>query len=91
MSTKQNPIHTLSVGCVTAAIFRGASNDGHTFLYFELSRAWKASSGKKSFSTRFYGRNEKELCAAAQKASAWIRKNPQAADEGWQAHSAIAA
>ena len=91
MSSKQTPIHRVAVGPVTVDIFRGAANDGHTFLYYEVSRAWSASGGKKTnFSPRFYDRNEKHLCAAVQKASTWIRKNPQAADEGWDA-PAIAA
>ena len=86
MSSKaESNVHTVTVGPVVIDILRGASNDGHTYLYFQVSRAWQSGHGKKvNLSPRFYDRNEKDVLKAVQEASAWIRKNPQAADEGWQ-------
>ena len=84
-SKEESSVHTISVGPVVIEILRGAANDGHTYLYFQVSRAWQPARGKKvNLSTRFYDRNEKDLLKAVQEASTWIRKNPQAADEGWQ-------
>lgn len=84
MSAKPKPIHTFSVGPASVEIFRGVTNDGHSYLYFELARTWRAVNGSKvNKSTRFYDRNEKEACKAIKDASAWIRNNPKAADEGW--------
>ena len=39
-----NYITTIRDGAIAGSIFRGNTPDGHTYLYFELSRAWKAQS-----------------------------------------------
>jgi len=78
-------VHTIEVGPVVVEVLRGATNDGHVYLYFQLSRAWQAAAGKKrNHSNRFYDRNEKDVVKAVQEATSWIRKHPQAMDDGWQ-------
>ena len=86
MSAKPKPtrVHQVEVGPVVISIFRGAAQDGHTYLYWEPARAFTGNTGKTNYSQRFYDRNEKDAVKAIQEASAWIRKNPQAADEGWE-------
>ena len=86
MSTvKKNPassnyVDTIRDGAMAANIFRGNSN-GHTYLYFELSRSWKSESGnRKGYSKKYYARNAKALCDVALKASRWIEEHPEAAD-----------
>ena len=83
-SKEESHVHNVTVGPVVIDILRGATNDSHTYLYFQVSRAWQPAHGKKVNLSRFYDRNEKDLLKAVQEASAWIRKNLQAADEGWQ-------
>ena len=89
MSAKEESnVHTVTVGPIVIDILRGATTDGHTYLYFQVSRAWQPAHGKKvNQSPRFYDRNEKDLLKAVQEASTWIRKNPQAADDRWQSGS----
>ena len=84
-SKEESPVHSVCVGPIVVDILRGATNDGHTYLYFQVSRAWQPTNGKKvNLSPRFYDRNEKDLLKAIQDASSWIRKHPQAADESYQ-------
>jgi len=77
-----NIVHTVRCGSIIADVLRGTAADGHAYLYYQTSRAWRPQSGlRENFSQRFYERNERDHVQAVQKASAWIRKNPQAADE----------
>ena len=64
---------------IAANIFRGTTSDGHTYLYFELSRAWK-SGKREGYSQRFYSRNADGITEVAKAAEEWIENNPQAAD-----------
>jgi ABC-type nitrate/sulfonate/bicarbonate transport system substrate-binding protein len=65
---------------VAALISRGTTPDGFSYLYFELSRAWKASTGNVGYSTKLYERNQDALIEVIAKAAEWIRENPDAAD-----------
>jgi len=74
-------IETIRDGAVAANIFRGNTADGHTYLYFELSRSWKTTTGnREGYSKRFYERNSDALCTVIQQAQRWIEQNPEAAD-----------
>ncbi len=64
---------------VAANIFRRAAPDGHTYLDYELSRAWKTDK-REGYSSRFYVRNCDGLIEVIQRATEWIEHNPQAAD-----------
>jgi hypothetical protein len=83
---KKNPassnyVKTIREGAIAANIFRGNTPDGHTYLYFELSRSWKALSGnREGYSKKFYDRNADALIRVVQEASAWIEQHPEAAD-----------
>ena len=80
--TGENIVHTIRSGAVIADILRGTTSDGHAYLYYQTSRAWRPISGlRENFSQRFYERNERDHVMAVQKASLWIRKNPRAADD----------
>lgn len=85
-ATKKQPassnyIKTIREGAIAANIFRGNTPDGFTYLYYELSRSWKAQSGKREgYSKKFYDRNDKALCSVIMQASKWIQDHPQAAD-----------
>ena len=80
-ASSQNYLHTIREGASAANIFRGATPDGHTYLYYELSRSWKAlSSNREGYSKKFYVRNEEDLMKVISRASRWIEQNPQAAD-----------
>ena len=49
-----NYVTTIREGAIAANIFRGNTPDGHTYLYFELSRSWKAQSGnREGYSKKF--------------------------------------
>ena len=77
--------HTIASGPILADIYRGITPDGHAYLYYVLSRAWRPQSGlRENYSNRFYERNEVQICEIAQKASEWIRANPRAADQQCQ-------
>ena len=76
-----NYVTTIREGAIAANIFRGNTPDGHTYLYFELSRSWKALSGnREGYSKKFYERNVDAICSVATQAARWIEENPEAAD-----------
>ena len=51
---------------IAANIFRGNTPDGHCYLYFEISRSWKAqSSNREGYSNRFYGRHAEAISRVA--------------------------
>ena len=76
-----NYVKTIRDGAVAANIFRGNTPDGHTYLYFELSRAWKSLTGHRDgYSRKFYDRNSASLQHVIAEASAWIKAHPEAAD-----------
>ena len=78
-------VHTVTSGPVLADIYRGATPDGHAYLYYVVSRAWRPRSGvRENYSNRFYERNETQIVEIAQRASEWIRRNPRAADQQCQ-------
>ena len=88
MSSKKsqdNLIHTVQIGPIVIDILRGSTMDGHSYLYYQPTRAWRPASGtRENFSPRFYDRNEKDFTEAIKEASKWIRSNPQAADPNSQ-------
>lgn len=76
-----NYIITIRDGAIAANIFRGNTADGFTYLYFELSRAWKTQSGnREGYSKKFYDRNAEAMKNVIDQAAAWIKANPEAAD-----------
>ena len=76
-----NYVKTVREGAIGANIFRGNTADGHTYLYFELSRSWKAQSGnREGYSKKFYDRNSEALQRVIANAAAWIDQHPEAAD-----------
>ena len=76
-----NYVKTIREGAIAANIFRGNTADGHTYLYFELSRSWKSQSGnREGYSKKFYDRNVEALRRVIAEATVWIEQNPQAAD-----------
>jgi len=88
-----NYVHTIRSKvdpAVAANIFRRATQDSHTYLDYELSRAWKTKK-REGYSSRFYTRNCEGLVEVIQRATEWIAQNPQAADsEGEYMPSAAA-
>ena len=79
--TDQNIVHSVRSGPIVADVLRGITSDGHAYLYFQLSRAWQPHSGvRENYSQRLYERNGRDITRAVQEVSAWIQKNPQAAD-----------
>jgi len=75
-------IKTIREGAIAANIFRGQTPDGHTYLYFSLSRSWKSANGnREGYSDRFYDRNEEAILRVVAQACDWIRDNPSAADD----------
>ena len=83
--SSSNYIHTIRQGAIAANIFRGNTPDGHTYLYYELSRSWKTvSTNREGYSKKFYGRNADALLSVIAEATLWIEGNPQAADGGGQ-------
>ena len=55
-------VHTIASGPVLADIYRGVTPDGHAYLYYVLSRAWRPQSGvRENYSNRFYERNEVQI------------------------------
>jgi hypothetical protein len=83
---KKNPaasnyVTTIRDGAIAANIFRGNTPDGFTYLYFELSRSWKAqSTNREGYSKKFYDRNAEALQNVIAMAAKWIQEHPQAAD-----------
>ena len=87
MSKKKKPpahpnyVTTIRDGAIVVMIGRGTTPDGHTYLYYELSRTWKAqTSGREGQSKKFYDRNEEALVKVITMASRWIEQHPEAAD-----------
>ena len=80
-TTASNYITTIREGAIAANVFRGNTPDGHTYLYFELSRSWKSLSGnREGYSKKFYDRNSEALQRVVAEASNWIEQHPEAAD-----------
>ncbi len=83
---KKNPaasnyITTIRDGAIAANIFRGNTPDGFTYLYFELSRSWKAqSTNRQGYSKKFYDRNAEALQRVIEMAAQWIKEHPEAVD-----------
>ena len=78
-------VNTIASGPVLADIYRGVTPDGHAYLYYVLSRAWRPQSGvRENYSNRFYERNEIQIVEVVREASEWIRENPLAADQQCQ-------
>ena len=83
-------VHTVKPGPVLADIYRGVTPDGHSYLYFVLSRVWRPQSSiRQNYSNRFYERNEMQVVETAGKACEWIRANPCAADQHQQSRDAM--
>ena len=79
--TDSNYVKTIREGAVAANIFRGHTPDGHAYLYFELSRAWRTLSGnREGYSKKFYERNAEAIQRVVASAAQWITEHPQAAD-----------
>lgn len=64
---------------IAANIFRRTTPDGHAYLDFEISRAWKTEN-RQGYSSRFYSRNREGLKEVADRAADWIEQYPEAAD-----------
>jgi hypothetical protein len=78
---ESNYVKTIREGAVAANIFRGNTPDGHAYLYFELSRAWRTLSGnREGYSKKFYERNAEAIQRVVASAAQWINEHPQAAD-----------
>lgn len=87
-----NYVQTIREGAMAANIFRGNTADGHTYLYFELSRSWKSQSGgRQGYSKKFYSRNSEAICTVALQAARWIEEHPEAADGPLEVNDSTAA
>ena len=76
-----NYVTTIRDGAIAANVFRGNTADGFTYLYFELSRAWKTQAGnREGYSKKFYDRNAEALKNVIDQAAEWIQAHPEAAD-----------
>ena len=81
--SSSNYIHTIRQGAIAANVFRGNTADGHTYLYYELSRSWKTvSTNREGYSRKFYDRNADALLSVIAEATLWIEGHPEAADGG---------
>lgn len=70
------PIHTISAGSVTAAIWRRQSPAGYVYLDFALTRSFESlSSGNTGHSRNFFARNRSELTQVIEAATAWIEQH----------------
>ena len=84
--TKKSPatsnyVQTIREGAIAANIFRGTTPDGHTYLYFEISRSWKSqASDRQGYSKKFYDRNQEALVNVVNRAAQWLQEHPEAAD-----------
>ena len=84
--TKKSPatsnyVQTIREGAIAANIFRGTTPDGHTYLYFEVSRSWKSqASDRQGYSKKFYDRNQEALVNVVNRAAQWLQEHPEAAD-----------
>ncbi len=76
-----NYVTTVRDRAIAANIFRGNTPDGFTYLYFELSRSWKAqSTNREGYSKKFYDRNAETLQRVIEMAAQWIKEHPEAVD-----------
>lgn len=72
-------VTTYEIGCRPQGKSSSRTPDGHLYLDFEISRAWKAGS-REGYSPRFYARNRDGIKEVADMAADWIENNPEAAD-----------
>ena len=80
---ESNYVHTIrseTDPAIAANVFRRVTQDGHAYLDFELSRAWK-SGKREGYSNRFYDRNRDGLIEVITKVTEWMEQNPHAADQ----------
>lgn len=67
---ESNYVETIREGAVAANIFRGQSNDGFSYHYFRLSRAWKSTKqNTEGYSDRFFSRNAPAMAQVAAQAA----------------------
>ena len=64
---------------IAANIFRGTTNVGDIFLYFRISRAWKAGQ-REGYSDRFSPRHVDAIQEVTTNAQQWIQAHPDAMD-----------
>lgn len=83
---ESNYVHTIrseTDPAIAANVFRRVTPDGHAYLDYELSRAWK-SGKREGYSSRFYNRNRDGLVEVIARVTEWMEQNPHAADEDGQ-------
>ena len=89
-SNQNGYLHTVRselMPAIAANIFVGTGHDGHTYLYFKLSRSWKTEK-REGYSDKFYDRNAEALVEVIERACRWIGENPQTADGAAQPQAA---
>ena len=65
-----NYVETVRDGAIAANIFVGQSNDGFSYHYFRLSRAWKSTKqNSEGYSDRFFSRNAQAIAEVASRAA----------------------
>ena len=71
-------VDTVRDGAVAANIFRGQSGRGRTYLYFELSRAWKSADGQREgYSHKFFRQHAESLSNVIALAAQWIDQHQE--------------
>ena len=72
---KQQPLHTIRCGEITASIYRKQSNSGYAYMDYDLARHFVSlGTGKETQGSTFFPKNLRDLKQAAEEASNWIRE-----------------
>ena len=78
-SNSDDPIRIIQVGPVKVHIHRTTTPDGFPYMYWQPGRVTK----RNPFAQKFSERDDRDAIKAIQEAVIWIKKNPEAADVGW--------
>jgi hypothetical protein len=81
----QQPVHIVTVGALTAAIYRRQAPSGFSYFAFCLKRGYRSlTTGNQIQSTDFFAENKSDLVAVITEATQWIASESERHKEALQ-------
>jgi hypothetical protein len=69
----QKPVHSISVGSLTASIYLRQAPSGYGYYAYNVKRSYRSlTTGNQIQSTDFFAENKSDLIAVVTQASLWI-------------------
>jgi hypothetical protein len=81
----QKPVHAITVGALTAAIYLRQAPSGFSYYAYNLKRGYRSlTTGNQIQSTDFFAENRSDLVAVITEASQWIASESERHKEALQ-------